>query len=128
VSTGSTRESRYQFPGSPKSTLARKDDRRWAAKAPRRSASEAGPLGEACLVTKRSKAPEKVTIKIPRPLYEKISLVIEGAGYNSVTDFVVYLLRDIVSTHRISDHEPYSEEDVKLVKERLRSLGYLPDE
>ncbi len=79
-------------------------------------------------MTKRSKAPEKVTIKIPRPLYEKISLVIEGAGYNSVTDFVVYLLRDIVSTHRVTDHEPYSEEELTAVKERLRSLGYLPEE
>jgi Arc/MetJ-type ribon-helix-helix transcriptional regulator len=79
-------------------------------------------------VPKRSKAPDKVTIKIPRPLYEKISQVIDGAGYNSVTDFVVYLLRDIVSTHRISEAEPYSEEELKLVKERLRSLGYLPEE
>ncbi len=77
---------------------------------------------------KRSKAPDKVTIKIPRPLYAKISHVIEGAGYNSVTDFIVYVLRDIVSTHRISEAAPYSEEELRLVKERLRSLGYLPDE
>ena len=79
-------------------------------------------------MTKRSKAPEKVTIKIPRPLYDKISRVIEGAGYNSVTDFVVYVLRDIVSTHRISETAPYSEEEMEQVKQRLRSLGYLPDE
>lgn len=77
---------------------------------------------------KRSKAPDKVTIKIPRPLYDKISRVIEGAGYNSVTDFVVYVLRDIVSTHRIGESAPYSEEEIRLVKERLRSLGYLPEE
>jgi Arc/MetJ-type ribon-helix-helix transcriptional regulator len=77
---------------------------------------------------KRSKAPDKVTIKIPRPLYDKISQVIEGAGYNSVTDFIVYVLRDIVSTHRISEVVPYSEQELQLVKERLRSLGYLPDE
>ena len=42
---------------------------------------------------------EKVTIKIPRPLYGKIAYVIEGAGYNSVTDFVVYVLRDLVASH-----------------------------
>lgn len=74
----------------------------------------------------RSLAPDKVTIKIPRPLYEKLRVVIEGAGYDSVTDFVVYVLRDIVSTHGASDLErPYTEEDLQRVKERLRALGYL---
>jgi len=68
---------------------------------------------------------DKVTIKIPRPLYEKLSQVIEGAGYNSVTDFVVYVLRDIASTHALSETEPYTEDDLIRVKERLRSLGYL---
>jgi len=69
---------------------------------------------------------DKVTIKIPRPLYEKIKHVIEGAGYDSVTDFVVYVLRDIVSTHgRLDEGEPYSEQDLAAVKDRLRSLGYL---
>ena len=83
---------------------------------------------------KRSKAPDKVTIKIPKPLYDKIGSVIEGAGYNSVTDFVVYVLRDIVTTHRAAappppkETEAYSEEELELVKDRLRSLGYLPED
>ena len=67
----------------------------------------------------------KVTIKIPRPLYEKIGKLIEGAGYNSVTDFVVYALRDIVSAHGATDDTIYSEEDLEEVKQRLRRLGYL---
>ncbi|HJN17622.1 MAG TPA: CopG family transcriptional regulator [Armatimonadota bacterium] len=74
---------------------------------------------------KRSKAPDKVTIKIPKPLYEKIGTVIEGAGYNSVTDFVVYVLRDIVSTHRGAEGQPHSEDELEVVKDRLRSLGYI---
>ncbi len=72
-----------------------------------------------------SSGSDKVTIKIPRPLYEKLSQLIEGAGYNSVTDFVVYVLRDIASTHALADSEPYSEEELVRVKERLRGLGYL---
>ena len=67
----------------------------------------------------------KVTIKIPRPLYEKISRLIEGSGYNSVTDFIVYVLRDIVSAHGTSNGMPYSEEELKEIKEHLRRLGYL---
>lgn len=74
----------------------------------------------------RSRGGDKVTIKIPRPLYDKIAAAIDGAGYDSVTDFVVYVLRDIVSTHAESDpDQPYTEQDLQRVKERLRSLGYL---
>ena len=72
-------------------------------------------------VEKRSKA----TIKIPRPLYEKISRLIEASGYNSVTDFICYVLRDIVSAHGGVTAEPYSEEELTQVKEHLRRLGYL---
>ena len=67
----------------------------------------------------------KVTIKIPRPLYEKIGRLIEDSGYNSVTDFVVYVLRDIVSAHGATTDTPYSEEELKEIKEHLRKLGYL---
>jgi Arc/MetJ-type ribon-helix-helix transcriptional regulator len=75
---------------------------------------------------KRSRGGDKVTIKIPRPLYEKIGAAIEGAGYDSVTDFIVYVLRDVVTTHELAAEErPYSEEDLEKVKARLRALGYL---
>lgn len=71
------------------------------------------------------KTRSKATIKIPRPLYEKISRLIEGSGYNSVTDFICYVLRDIISTHGGVSGEPYSEEELAQVKEHLRRLGYL---
>lgn len=71
------------------------------------------------------RASGKVTIKIPRPLYVKIAQLIEGAGYNSVTDFVVYVLRDIVASSHESDEEPYTEAELEQVKQRLRQLGYL---
>ena len=67
---------------------------------------------------------DKVTIKIPRPLYEKLGAAIEGSGYNSVTDFVVYVLRDIVATRGAAEAE-LSPETLQKVKERLRSLGYI---
>jgi len=76
-------------------------------------------------MAKKSRSGEKVTIKIPRPLYERIGQIIDGAGYNSVTEFVVYVLRDLVSTHALAASEEYSEEELERVKERLRSLGYL---
>jgi Arc/MetJ-type ribon-helix-helix transcriptional regulator len=78
----------------------------------------------------RSRGGDKVTIKIPRPLYERIAGAIDGGGYDSVTDFVVHVLRDVVSTHEVrergdEEHSPISEQDLERVKERLRALGYL---
>lgn len=69
----------------------------------------------------------KVTLKIPRPLYEKIASVIEDSGYNSVTDFVVYVLRDLVASHQREHPEVARQngDDVQLVKQRLKALGYL---
>ena len=69
----------------------------------------------------------KVTLKIPRPLYEKIATVIGGSGYNSVTDFVVYVLRDLVASRQRSQAgtEQAIVDETQQVKERLQSLGYL---
>ncbi len=38
----------------------------------------------------------KVTVKIPRPLYERIQKVIADSGFSSPTDFIVFVLRDLV--------------------------------
>lgn len=67
---------------------------------------------------------DKATIKIPRPLYDRINLLIDNSGYDSATDFIVHVLRDIVASHG----EPTSElrpDEIERVKEHLRHLGYL---
>lgn len=46
---------------------------------------------------------DKVTIKIPRPLYNHIKIIKENLGFNSVTDFIVYVLRNIVSSSKPRD-------------------------
>ena len=81
-----------------------------------------------------------VTLKIPRPLYEQLRQVIQGSGFHSVTEFVVYVLRDLVSHHgapgraplpsRASDDgddsvEPLTAEEIEAIRQRLTSLGYL---
>ncbi|MBW2306842.1 MAG: CopG family transcriptional regulator [Deltaproteobacteria bacterium] len=67
----------------------------------------------------------KATIKIPRPLYDRLRQVIEGSGFNSVTDFVVYVLRDIVSGTGNRVDTTLSREELEAIKKRLRNLGYL---
>jgi hypothetical protein len=71
------------------------------------------------------KGRDKVTIKIPRALYNNLKLVIEGSGFDSVTDFVVYVLRDIASTGRGPRPEGLSKDEIEAVRQRLKALGYL---
>ena len=67
----------------------------------------------------------KVTIKIPRPLYESLNQIIEVSGFNSVTEFIVYVLRDLISSRSIKKEPSLSKEEIEAIKKRLESLGYL---
>ena len=71
------------------------------------------------------KGKEKVTLKIPRPLYENLSEIIGGSGFNSVTEFVVYVLRDLISSRAARGEPALSKKEIEMVKKRLKSLGYL---
>ncbi len=71
------------------------------------------------------KGRDKVTIKIPRSLYDNLNQIIEGSGFNSVTEFVVYVLRDLLSSRTIRKEPTLSAKEIELVKSRLKSLGYL---
>jgi len=68
----------------------------------------------------------RVTIKIPRPLYERLQEMIEGTGFSSVTDFIVYVLRDLAAGGKLTHEETdLSPAEIELVRRRLRLLGYL---
>jgi metal-responsive CopG/Arc/MetJ family transcriptional regulator len=66
---------------------------------------------------------DKVTLKIPRPLYDRLSKIIDESGFRSVNEFVVYILRDLVSLG-IDDKREMSKEEMETIKKRLKNLGY----
>ena len=68
---------------------------------------------------------DKVTIKIPRRLYNHLRNIIEDSGFNSVTDFIVYVMRDIASTGRMEGGDELTREEIEKVRRRLKNLGYL---
>jgi hypothetical protein len=89
---------------------------------------------------------DDVTLKIPRPLYEQLKQVIQESGFHSVTEFAVYVLRDLVSHHSAAgaagkpslsgratevrtdpkvETEPLSQHEIEAIRQRLESLGYL---
>jgi len=66
------------------------------------------------------------TLSIPTPLAEKIKKRIEGTGFNSLSAYVTYVLREVISgMEDEEDEDVFSKEDEKRVKDRLRALGYI---
>lgn len=64
------------------------------------------------------------TISIPMPLANKIKKRIKGTGFTSLSSYVTYVLREVISSDEGKD-EAFSKNDEKRVKNKLRSLGYL---
>ncbi|MFX0196618.1 MAG: CopG family transcriptional regulator [Candidatus Hodarchaeota archaeon] len=66
---------------------------------------------------------EKKVVSLPTELYNKITQRIAGTDFDSVDDYVVFVLEEVVK-----EEEPemiLSEKDEKEVKKRLRALGYI---
>jgi len=71
--------------------------------------------------------PDRVTIKIPRELYHTLKEMIAGSGFSSVNEFVVFVLRTVASGGKAAGPGNLSAEEIALVRERLRNLGYLKE-
>ena len=71
------------------------------------------------------KGQDKVTLKIPRPLYDSLTEIINGSGFHSVTEFVVYVMRDLVSSRPVKQEPSLSKGEIEMVRKRLKTLGYL---
>ena len=66
------------------------------------------------------------TVSIPVTLYERIKKIIEGTGFTSVSQFVTYVLREVVASYEAQQgEEPFTEEEKREILEKLRRLGYL---
>lgn len=72
-------------------------------------------------------AHRSVTLKIPAELFEHLSKLIEGTGFRSVTEFAIYVLRDVAAGGKLEPSEApgLTQREVDLVRQRLRALGYI---
>jgi Arc/MetJ-type ribon-helix-helix transcriptional regulator len=76
---------------------------------------------------------DKVTVKIPRPLYERIQQVIIDSGFSSATDFIVFVLRDLVGDRALEKTDPeagvenghFTNDELAAIRRKLENLGYL---
>lgn len=63
---------------------------------------------------------DKVSIMIPRELYKKIETKINGTSFTSVEEYVVLKLEN-----EFPEEQEYTQEEEKIIRERLRRLGYI---
>ncbi|HNW93260.1 MAG TPA: CopG family transcriptional regulator [bacterium] len=68
---------------------------------------------------------KKVTIKIPHQLYVALQHQIADTGFASVTEFIVYVMRDIAASGKLDGDPALTRREVDLIKQRLKALGYL---
>ncbi len=65
------------------------------------------------------------SVLIPTSLVEKIEKRIQGTEFSSISSYITYVLKEVVSDEETEDAETLSKEDDERIKARLRSLGYL---
>jgi hypothetical protein len=76
------------------------------------------------MIKSREKKMEYGTVSLPMPLIRKIKDKIEGTGMNSVSAYVSFILRQVLSSPTPAS-EIVDEEEQKNIKKRLKSLGYI---
>ena len=70
---------------------------------------------------------EYTTVSIPKPLADKVKERMKGTGFSSVSSYVTYVLRQVLSSIESEEKskEAFTEEEEEKVKQRLRDLGYI---
>ncbi len=72
-------------------------------------------------------AEEEYNVSIPQDVYKKIEGRMEDAGFSTVSEYVTYVLKEVLASleEEEEEEEVFSEEEEEKVKERLRALGYI---
>lgn len=70
---------------------------------------------------------EYTTVSIPKVLADKVKERMKGTGFSSVSSYVIYVLRQVLSSIEEEERtkQAFSKEEEEKVKQRLRDLGYI---
>lgn len=78
------------------------------------------------MIKEDAKKGKHTTVSIPTPLAANIKSRIEGTGFTSVSDYVTYVLREVLASLEEDEKEKaFSKEEEDKVKDRLKALGYI---
>jgi hypothetical protein len=70
---------------------------------------------------------DRVTIKIPRELYQNLGQMIDGTGFSSVNEFIVFVMRSLAMGGNIVSPGEFTSQEIHAVRSRLARLGYLKE-
>ncbi|MCL5440980.1 MAG: CopG family transcriptional regulator [Candidatus Marsarchaeota archaeon] len=73
---------------------------------------------------KRKARKSFTTVSIPSSLFEKVSEDIKDKGFPSVSSYVAFLLRMVLS-EKSTGKRSGAEKEAYLIKKRLEAMGYL---
>ncbi len=65
------------------------------------------------------------TVSIPKPLADKVKKFTEKTGFTSLSSFVEYLLREIISESEETKNKKDKDERITDLEDKLRRLGYM---
>ena len=70
---------------------------------------------------------EYTTVSIPKLLADKVKKRMKGTGFSSVSSYVTYVLRQVLSSIEQDKRakQAFTKEEEDRVKQRLRDLGYI---
>jgi len=70
---------------------------------------------------------EYTTVSIPKLLADKVKERMKGTGFSSVSSYVTYVLRQVLSSIEQDKRakQAFTKEEEDRVKQRLRDLGYI---
>lgn len=72
------------------------------------------------------KKPGSVTLKIPADLFANLEKLIANTGFRSVTEFAVFVLRDVASGGELQqESHGLTRTEINMVRKRLQALGYI---
>jgi len=68
---------------------------------------------------------KKKAVYIPEEIYNKIEQRVADTEFDSVDEYIAFVLAEVLKENDEEDRSAYSKEDEEEVKKRLRALGYL---
>ena len=71
-----------------------------------------------------NKEKEKKPVYLSTELYEKIAERAKSTGFNSVDEYVIFVLEEVLKDDE-DETQAVSKEDEEEVKKRLKALGYI---
>ncbi|MBI4335766.1 MAG: CopG family transcriptional regulator [Candidatus Omnitrophica bacterium] len=74
----------------------------------------------------KSENKDYVNVPLPAVIVDKVKTHIKGTEFNSVAEYIIFILKEVLTDKDESGQLTAEEE--KQVKETLKKLGYLKDE